>query len=126
MPRTSITSAPRRAICSSCTRCSLTRAAPSPGGCRWARAGISLRSEEHTSELQSRLHLVCRLLLEKKKKHKHQVNSPLIINNTSIPSQSTQRLTSCTSLVVTTCYWCVASVKHLADLRDSSHHRLMI
>src|SRR2546422_4988783 len=31
---------------------------------RWAR------SEEHTSELQSRLHLVCRLLLEKKKKKK--------------------------------------------------------
>src|SRR2546422_11327923 len=31
------------------------------GGLRW-------RSEEHTSELQSRLHLVCRLLLEKKKK----------------------------------------------------------
>src|SRR2546422_11012358 len=30
----------------------------------------SLRSEEHTSELQSRLHLVCRLLLEKKKKKK--------------------------------------------------------
>src|SRR2546422_6787437 len=30
------------------------------------------RSEEHTSELQSRLHLVCRLLLEKKKKTNHQ------------------------------------------------------
>src|SRR2546422_2614242 len=30
----------------------------------------SPRSEEHTSELQSRLHLVCRLLLEKKKKSK--------------------------------------------------------
>src|SRR5690625_5604631 len=29
------------------------------------------RSEEHTSELQSRGHLVCRLLLEKKKKHIH-------------------------------------------------------
>src|SRR2546422_6904180 len=29
--------------------------------------GIPQRSEEHTSELQSRLHLVCRLLLEKKK-----------------------------------------------------------
>src|SRR2546422_5088234 len=29
-----------------------------------------LRSEEHTSELQSRLHLVCRLLLEKKKNKK--------------------------------------------------------
>src|SRR2546422_8510686 len=37
------------------------------------------RSEEHTSELQSRLHLVCRLLLEKKKKkknkHSHRVAS---------------------------------------------------
>src|SRR2546422_3635451 len=31
-------------------------------------AGLETRSEEHTSELQSRLHLVCRLLLEKKKK----------------------------------------------------------
>src|SRR2546429_3081835 len=31
-----------------------------------------LRSEEHTSELQSRLHLVCRLLLEKKKNTKNQ------------------------------------------------------
>src|SRR5690625_6657970 len=29
------------------------------------------RSEEHTSELQSRGHLVCRLLLEKKKRHKN-------------------------------------------------------
>src|SRR2546422_4490137 len=32
------------------------------------RRGDAARSEEHTSELQSRLHLVCRLLLEKKKK----------------------------------------------------------
>src|SRR2546422_8267254 len=32
------------------------------------------RSEEHTSELQSRLHLVCRLLLEKKKRHE---NTPI-------------------------------------------------
>src|SRR5205809_5548558 len=31
-------------------------------------APFGVRSEEHTSELQSRLHLVCRLLLEKKKK----------------------------------------------------------
>src|SRR6266550_5586484 len=31
-------------------------------------ANVTGRSEEHTSELQSRLHLVCRLLLEKKKK----------------------------------------------------------
>src|SRR3989442_11492279 len=36
----------------------------------WARTGrpCRSRSEEHTSELQSRPHLVCRLLLEKKKK----------------------------------------------------------
>src|SRR2546422_3701989 len=35
-----------------------------------ASYGVVVRSEEHTSELQSRLHLVCRLLLEKKKKNK--------------------------------------------------------
>src|SRR5205809_3662377 len=33
----------------------------------WAHWENEIRSEEHTSELQSRLHLVCRLLLEKKK-----------------------------------------------------------
>src|SRR2546429_6572357 len=32
-----------------------------------AQQALTARSEEHTSELQSRLHLVCRLLLEKKK-----------------------------------------------------------
>src|SRR5205809_3434298 len=40
--------------------------APSPSSLSAASGGA--RSEEHTSELQSRLHLVCRLLLEKKKK----------------------------------------------------------
>src|SRR5216684_5373686 len=44
------------------------------------RAGLILaqlelqRSEEHTSELQSRLHLVCRLLLEKKKKKQQELH----------------------------------------------------
>src|SRR2546422_4353154 len=37
----------------------------------------SSRSEEHTSELQSRLHLVCRLLLEKKKKRPYQARHPV-------------------------------------------------
>src|SRR2546422_6817689 len=46
------------------------------------------RSEEHTSELQSRLHLVCRLLLEKKKKTK-QVGQTIEDNNQS--KQSTNR-----------------------------------
>src|SRR2546422_5179071 len=40
-----------------------------PGDANPTRSGAPMaRSEEHTSELQSRLHLVCRLLLEKKKK----------------------------------------------------------
>src|SRR5205809_4720722 len=39
------------------------------------------RSEEHTSELQSRLHLVCRLLLEKKKKYEFlQITRMLFLN----------------------------------------------
>src|SRR2546422_4635023 len=37
------------------------------GGDSKFRLPTGLRSEEHTSELQSRLHLVCRLLLEKKR-----------------------------------------------------------
>src|SRR2546429_3522348 len=37
-----------------------------------SRSQKATRSEEHTSELQSRLHLVCRLLLEKKKPRNHE------------------------------------------------------
>src|SRR3989449_4635886 len=58
------------------TRRSFRRPPLAPARCRpegfrppWqrrARRAIESRSEEHTSELQSRLHLVCRLLLEKK------------------------------------------------------------
>src|SRR2546422_5185952 len=40
------------------------------------------RSEEHTSELQSRLHLVCRLLLEKKKKKETKTPQSYRIENT--------------------------------------------
>src|SRR3989442_1817997 len=43
------------------------------------------RSEEHTSELQSRPHLVCRLLLEKKKKHQHTTYT-LIVNTSDTHS----------------------------------------
>src|SRR3989442_7960558 len=56
----------RRASSQSCsTPPSLRHGALAPGTARRRRA--RLRSEEHTSELQSRPHLVCRLLLEKKK-----------------------------------------------------------
>src|SRR3974390_3677677 len=40
---------------------------------------IARRSEEHTSELQSPIHLVCRLLLEKKKKQKITLYNPALI-----------------------------------------------
>src|SRR2546422_2929900 len=46
-------------------------------------AALGERSEEHTSELQSRLHLVCRLLLEKKKK-------TIASNSTSVNNTSKQ------------------------------------
>src|SRR2546422_3437019 len=52
----------RAASSAECADAPIKRSGPSN---RRAAAG---RSEEHTSELQSRLHLVCRLLLEKKKK----------------------------------------------------------
>src|SRR2546429_2949566 len=66
-------------------------AAPSRTGAARARrchrrkawSGPYRRSEEHTSELQSRLHLVCRLLLEKKKKYKETNKQSKIIHNES-------------------------------------------
>src|SRR3712207_7697706 len=42
-----------------------------PGAAAPVVVALQLRSEEHTSELQSRQYLVCRLLLEKKKKQTH-------------------------------------------------------
>src|SRR2546429_7165753 len=59
-----------------------------------AESGIGLllaarRSEEHTSELQSRLHLVCRLLLEKKKKTQRSTTI------TSVPRPPSRLLVPC-------------------------------
>src|SRR3712207_9025017 len=47
------------------------RRRPAPRARRAGRVGVLYRSEEHTSELQSRQYLVCRLLLEKKKKNNY-------------------------------------------------------
>src|SRR5206468_8153692 len=75
--------APRSPRCSNglCRKCR-TRSRCGAGSPRFPRScvcGSSLhggrRSEEHTSELQSRSDLVCRLLLEKKKKKKTTTNS---------------------------------------------------
>src|SRR5258708_25800712 len=49
-----------------------------------ARAGGAARSEEHTSELQSPDHLVCRLLLEKKKQDGYHVIPPAVCSTTSL------------------------------------------
>src|SRR2546429_2295638 len=54
----------------------------SPLGASPPRSPRGTRSEEHTSELQSRLHLVCRLLLEKKKKKEYNT-TPTSKQNTS-------------------------------------------
>src|SRR2546427_5978444 len=48
--------------------------------------GVKDRSEEHTSELQSQSNLVCRLLLEKKKKQKH--DTTILARNTRIETQA--------------------------------------
>src|SRR2546425_8661556 len=52
------------------SRSSRTRRVDGPAAARGRRGGAA-RSEEHTSELQSLAYLVCRLLLEKKKKRLH-------------------------------------------------------
>src|SRR2546422_6438921 len=51
------------------------RTTASPATRRYGRSSSRRRSEEHTSELQSRLHLVCRLLLEKKKTTNEDITS---------------------------------------------------
>src|SRR5690242_21621119 len=56
------------------------------------RPGVALRSEEHTSELQSHVNLVCRLLLEKKKKKKKKNTHHL--KNTNITNLNTKRKNS--------------------------------
>src|SRR3712207_7132294 len=60
-------------------RPSRRRGTGSPGGSARRRRRPGRRSEEHTSELQSRQYLVCRLLLEKKTYHPHTflVTSPI-------------------------------------------------
>src|SRR5690349_24177709 len=59
---------------------------PHLGACRFGEPSFAhgSRSEEHTSELQSRRDLVCRLLLEKKKKKNHTNNRKTNRNNKKI------------------------------------------
>src|SRR3712207_8528962 len=63
--------------------CAAHRQVPAvhPRGCIRPRRTHRRRSEEHTSELQSRQYLVCRLLLEKKKKNREIIAGQLSITN---------------------------------------------
>src|SRR5256885_12159291 len=54
------------------------------------------RSEEHTSELQSPCNLVCRLLLEKKKRNTPGTISRLLLHELSNPSLATSESADCT------------------------------
>src|SRR5690348_18123438 len=85
-----------RSLCSAITGCSADRG-PGPAGpptivsvavvANPTNVLSSLvtytRSEEHTSELQSPVHLVCRLLLEKKKTNAHPTTTPIAYTVTS-------------------------------------------
>src|SRR5438552_12544297 len=62
------------------------RASPLGPNRRGARVAVQGRSEEHTSELQSPDHLVCRLLLEKKKKSKNKTKLTLTQPTTILTS----------------------------------------
>src|SRR2546422_8604401 len=70
------------------------RGGPRAGGRSESREGGThnpRRSEEHTSELQSRLHLVCRLLLEKKKKTDSCKATPRKTQDEVLPASRTPR-----------------------------------
>src|SRR5438045_5223718 len=57
-----------------------------------SRLCFALRSEEHTSELQSLRHLVCRLLLEKKKQILHRERLSPVKLTDKLPTEELQRL----------------------------------
>src|SRR5438876_4503560 len=63
--------------------CAEAQVRPDVGRTAWTR------SEEHTSELQSPVHLVCRLLLEKKKKKTPNIQLRYKINKTSLYNRIT-------------------------------------
>src|SRR5260370_30794653 len=93
--------------------CDSTKSAPSSASWRWSvvltgkglpyfatmrlasAATMSSRSEEHTSELQSHLNLVCRLLLEKKKTTDKQNNSALLRYIRMYAADTTRLLNVC-------------------------------
>src|SRR5262245_63444420 len=77
-------------------RSALARSSSPPATATW-------RSEEHTSELQSLRHLVCRLLLEKKKKSTNRVESLIENTNHSMQQQVTEIMSQMLTQAQSTC-----------------------
>src|SRR5256884_6616151 len=80
---------------------------------------LETRSEEHTSELQSRLHLVCRLLLEKKKTYSVTpttiFTSPTTLRLSTPYSKTASGISPSSSwLIRGTCAWCSLSTPPLS------------
>src|SRR5258708_26534392 len=93
--------------CSSSSRALARASAPPPEGCPPRRDQPPTRSEEHTSELQSPDHLVCRLLLEKKKNTLQDHSAPEDSNgiiSPFTPSSVTKSATSPTGSPVATAF----------------------
>src|SRR5690348_17760532 len=88
------------------------RSSASRGGSLGLKAG-ALRSEEHTSELQSPVHLVCRLLLEKKK----YLHKSMLISSSSLLTyhfhQSHNPFSNTTILII--CYTYFLSTLSMID-----------
>src|SRR5256885_4716868 len=78
---------PKQVFCKCVTHCENGKFRSTMADIRWFRS--ALRSEEHTSELQSPCNLVCRLLLEKKKIQSHRLHvvAPRIIDKYSASLQ---------------------------------------
>src|SRR3989442_7351732 len=71
--------------------------APPVNAARSAKTASRIRSEEHTSELQSRPHLVCRLLLAKKKNYSAILAQLLSQAATAVPPVTPYRITPLSS-----------------------------
>src|SRR5260370_566006 len=94
-------------------RSSISSSRPAKKACKANRACV--RSEEHTSELQSHLNLVCRLLLEKKKKKKMKERTQV---------QSCRAQNHIKRVIVRACrtrHTCIALLLSALDYLSSAH-----
>src|SRR3712207_211225 len=80
------------------------------------------RSEEHTSELQSRQYLVCRLLLEKKKKNK--ISTIIIKNSKSLhpKNKEIEQIYSVKTYLLLTIIYIIISMTHQKYKYRTNHH----